>query len=205
LGCVAPLNASAGQPPPDPGRSANTSLSGAVSQQDRAVPRRAFARESADRHSPSPPPSSPERRRTAIVAPSGRHGRGCGRFAVESRRSSRLMPARLRRHGHNTSPNRRTLCHGVVKETKCGATNIAPKQTKQKTNVQTRTYRQTPVCFNLALNPNSTEATPTHAKIRLMPRHNWTEIDLSCAHHGPQTVLSKARLANQRIEKLAVG
>jgi hypothetical protein len=81
--------------------------------------------------------------------------------------SSRLMRMRLRRLGRNTSPNRRTLCHGVEKETKCGAANIAAMQAMQKTNVQTITDRQTPVCFNLAISSNFAELARIYATLEI--------------------------------------
>jgi len=39
----------------------------------------------------------------------------------------------------------------VEKEADFGFANIARQSEMPKTNVQTRTYRQTPVCFNLAV------------------------------------------------------
>ena len=108
----------------------------------------------------------------------------------KSEASSRLMWMRLRPHGHNTSPNQRTLCHGVEKETKCGAANIAPKQTKQKNNVQTRPYRQTKDCFNLAIRTQQrVSVRPLHILLQMRDENKWgsfTTMEDLRWHLGPE-------------------
>jgi hypothetical protein len=76
------------------------------------------------------------------------------------------MPVRLRRSPRHASPNLRTLRYGVEKETECGFANIGDNTTTPESNVQTTAYRQTTVCFNLALNPNSAECTRIHTTLR---------------------------------------
>jgi hypothetical protein len=82
------------------------------------------------------------------------------------------MPVRLRRSPRHASPNLRTLPHGVEKETECGVANIGDNTTTPKSNVQTTAYRQTTVCLNLALNPNSAECTLNHTKSHARTKHS---------------------------------
>jgi hypothetical protein len=89
------------------------------------------------------------------------------------------MPVRLRRRPRDASPNLRTLRHGVEKETECGVTNIGDNTTTPESNVQTTAYRQTTVCFNLALNPNSAECTLNHAKSHAGTQHPLKEIGIA--------------------------
>ena len=73
------------------------------------------------------------------------------------------MRKRMRRRHRETSSNPRSSHHGVEKETQCGKTHLAQKSVRRKSNVQTKPYLQTPVCFNLALLTNFANCAQIHA------------------------------------------
>jgi hypothetical protein len=90
----------------------------------------------------------------------------------------------LRRLRPNASPNPRTSCHVVEKERQCDNTHIAQNRGWQKYNVQTRPYRQTKVCFNLALPINVVKPAKIHAKVCITTQHDSKEIVISIARQA---------------------
>jgi hypothetical protein len=117
-----------------------------------------------------------------------------------SEASSWLIRERLRQLRSNASPNRRTSCHVVEKERRCDKTHIAQNRGWQKNNVQTRPYRQTKVCFNLAILINVAELAQIHAKSRITAQHHFKEIVLSiarqtrCERHKRSTKTTRRRV-----------
>ncbi len=54
----------------------------------------------------------------------------------------------------------------------CGETHLAEKSVRRKNNVQTDSYPQTPVCFNLALLINFAKPAQIHAVPRITTHHD---------------------------------
>jgi hypothetical protein len=82
----------------------------------------------------------------------------------------------MRQDNRETSSNQRSSHHGVEKETQYDSTHTARNRARRKNNVQTESYMQTQVCFNLAISFNFTNYTTNNATILLDQKTNTSSI-----------------------------